>query len=334
MKRFSKKHLLTFVISIAILLLCMLLSITYGAVSVGLDNVWDAIRGKNLDNYNTAVVASRIPRMIFGLIAGAALSISGALMQSITRNPIADPSILGVNTGASLFVVCGMAFFNISTGNQYILLAFLGSAITALLVYGLASIGSSGATPMKLALAGTATATALQSLVNTVMLPHGYVMDKFRFWQTGSIGAASYDDIKLILPYFIVGFLLAILTASPLNTMALGDEMATSLGINVNLTRAIAALSGVLLCASTTALAGPIGFIGLMIPHLVRLLVGPDLRRLFPFSAIFGSSLLLIADVIGRVWGAPGEVESGIITALIGAPVFIIIIRKVKVSSI
>lgn len=334
MRRLSKKIAVLGIVSIVCLLICMVLSITYGAVSVGYQNVINAIKGVGLDDYNTRVVFTRIPRMVFGVIAGASLSVSGVMMQAVTRNPIADPSILGVNTGASLFVVCGMSFFHITTGNQYIWLAFLGASITAVFVYGLASLGHGGATPMKLALAGVAAGTALQSLVNTVMLPNGQVMDQFRFWQIGSIGGASWADIKLILPYFILGFVLAVFMASPLNTLALGDETAASLGVNVTLVRGLAALSGVLLCASTTALAGPIGFVGLMIPHLVRMLIGADMKILLPFSVIGGSCLLLIADLIGRILGRPGEIESGIITALIGAPVFILIIRKVKVQSL
>jgi iron complex transport system permease protein len=334
MKKSSNSILLISIISIVLLLICMILSVTYGAVSVGYHNVINAIKNVGMEEYETSVVAIRIPRVLFGVIAGAALSTSGVMMQSITRNPIADPSILGVNTGASLFVVCGMAFFHISTSEQYIWLAFAGAALTSVFVYGLAAMGSGGATPMKLALAGTATSIALQSLINTIMLPDGQVMDKFRFWQVGNIGAASWDDIRTILPYFIVGFVLAIALIHPLNTMALGDEMAVALGINVNVTRGLAALAGVLLCASTTALAGPIGFVGLTVPHLVRAVTGPNLKKVIPFSAIIGACLLLTADLIGRLLGRPGEIESGIITALIGAPVFIIIIRKVKVQSL
>lgn len=331
----KKRKLISFgILAILLLILCMIISITYGVKSVGFDSVIKAITGVHTDNFEVNVIKERIPRTIFGVIAGASLAVSGALMQAITRNPIADPSILGINTGASLFVVCGISFFHINTGNEYIWLAFIGAVITATFVYGLASIGHGGATPIKLALAGAAASTALQSLVNTVMLPSSQVMDQFRFWQTGSISGATWNDIKLIFPYLIVGFVLAVTLAPSLNTLALGDEAATGLGLKVTRIRLLSAFAGVLLCASTTALAGPIGFVGLMIPHMISLLVGPDMRKTIPFSAIFGSCLLLIADVIGRILGRPGELESGIITALIGAPVFIIIIRKVKVSSL
>lgn len=331
------KHLrfLFFVVfGIALLLLCMLASITYGTKSVDIKTVWDVLFGTAGKTFDTAVVLSRFPRTIFGVLAGAALAVSGALMQAVTRNPIADPSILGVNTGASFFVVCGIAFGNLHTANAYIWLAFAGAAITALFVYGLASTGQGGVTPIKLALAGAAAATALQSLVNTIMLPNAHVMDQFRFWQVGSIGGAAWEDIRLMLPYLLLGFLLSFGLAPSLNTLALGDDAATSLGLHVVRVRTLAALAGVLLCAASTALAGPIGFVGLMVPHLMRLLLGPDMRRLLPMSALGGSCLLLAADVAGRMLGRPGELESGIVTALAGAPVFIFIIRKVKVRAL
>lgn len=303
-----KKHrfLLTGIISLSCLAFCVLASVACGAKSVGFQTVIRSLFHLGESSFDGNVVQARIPRTVFGILAGAALSISGSLMQAITRNPIADPSILGVNTGASLFVVFGIAFLHINKGIQYIGLAF----------------------------AGAAASTALQSLVNTIMLPSTQIMDQFRFWQTGSISGADWADIRLLLPCFLIGFALSIFLAPSLNTLALGDDAATGLGLNVPLIRAFSALAGVLLCASTTALAGPIGFVGLMIPHLMRLLLGPDMRKILPLSAVGGACLLLFADVLGRILGRPGELESGIVTALIGAPVFIFIIRKAKVNSL
>ena len=317
-----------------VLLFCIVLSLSLGAKSVEWESIAGVLFGTEASGFEESVIRARIPRTVFGILAGAALGISGALMQAITRNPIADPSILGVNTGASLFVVCGIAFFHISTGNQYIWLAFIGASITAVFVYGLASAGHGGATPIKLALAGAAASTALQSLVNTVMLPNTRVMDQFRFWQVGSISGAEWSDIWLVLPYFGIGFIISIVMAPSLNALALGDEAAAGLGVNVIRTRGISALAGVLLCAAATALAGPIGFIGLMVPHLMRLLLGPDMNKIIPMSAAGGACLLLLADVAGRLLGRPGELESGIITAMAGAPIFIFIIRKVKVRTL
>lgn len=327
-----RKVIIISLTSVICLILCILASLAYGAKSVGFGSLIIAFSGD--DDFLNSVIMARIPRTVFGILAGAALAVSGALMQAVTRNPIADPSILGVNTGASLFVVCGIAFFHIQTGVQYIWLAFAGAALTAVFVYGLASLGYGGATPMKLALAGAAAGTALQSLVNAVMLPNTQVMDQFRFWQTGSISGASWQDIRLILPYLLTGLIISFLLAPSLNTLALGDDIASGLGLNVTKIRALSAFAGVLLCAAATAIAGPIGFVGLMVPHLMRLFTGPDMRKILPFSAAGGSCLMLLADVAGRVLGRPGELESGIITAIAGAPVFIIIIRNRKVRSL
>lgn len=320
-----------------ILSLCLIvvsaLSILYGSKSVDMETLFDALFTIK-ESFSISVVQARIPRTLFGILAGASLGVSGCLMQSITRNPIADPSILGINTGASLFVVVGIAFFSISSPSQYIWLGFTGAILTAILVYGIASVGQSGATPIKLALAGAATSMALMSLVNTIMLPNSQVMDSFRFWQTGSIGGAKWNMILVLLPYFILGLLLSFYLSSSLNTLALGDELATSLGINSKKVRAMAAFAGVLLCGATTALAGPIAFVGLMVPHIMRLLIGSNMHYLLPLSALGGSILLLGADIIGRVIASPAELEVGIITAILGAPVFIYIVRKVKIRSL
>jgi len=328
-----KKKLILLPALFAMLFFSVVLSVSFGTKQVQPEDILAAFGIGESTGFATEVVKARIPRTIFGILAGAALAISGGLMQSVTRNPIADPSILGVNSGAALFVVTGMAVFHVNNNTAMIWLAFTGALLTAFCVYGLASIGYNGATPLKLALAGAAAGTALQSLVNTVMLPDTQVMDQFRFWQTGSIGGASWEDIHTMLPFFVVGFLVSILAAPSLNAMALGDEMAAGLGINVFLIRMTGTIAGVLLCAATTALAGPIGFVGLMIPHLIRTVVGPDMRWGLPLSAIAGASLLVMSDVLGRVFGRPGELEVGIVTALLGAPVFVYIVRRVKVSA-
>jgi len=255
-------------------------------------------------------------------------------MQSITRNPIADPSILGVNTGASLFVVIGMAFFNINSANQYIWIALAGAGITSIFVYGIASIGSGGMTPIKLALAGCATSAVLSSLVSAAILPRSEVMDAYRFWQVGSVSGATWGSINLILPFIIIGLIISIASAPALNILALGDDVATGLGVNIGIIRIICAIAGVILSGATTAIDGPIGFIGLMIPHNIRLIFGSNLRGIVPMSAIGGAALLIISDVLGRVIGSPGEIQVGIITAFLGAPILIIIARKAKVRAI
>ena len=270
-----------------------------------------------------------MPRTIFALLAGCSLSVSGALMQSITRNPIADPSILGVNTGAALFVIMGMSFSQVGRISSLVL-AFVGGLLTMVCVYLISSFGYGGMTPIKLALAGAAMSIALQSIVNALMLKDRLLMDRFRFWQVGSLSKASWQDIMTVLPVIIVSLIIAYLLSSSLDIMALGDEMATSLGINVSFIYVLSTIVGVLLCASITALAGPIGFVGLMIPHFVRLLCGNAMKKVLLFSSLLGSAVLLSSDIIGRLVGGSAEIEVGIIMALLGAPVFIMIVRKVK----
>ncbi|MCR5099874.1 MAG: iron ABC transporter permease [Butyrivibrio sp.] len=328
------KIIVGLVIEIIFVLVGIAISIAYGSKSIPINDIIGYFDGTNDDAFLVAVISARIPRTIFGILAGAALGISGALMQSITRNPIADPSILGVNTGASLLVVIGIAYLNISSGIRLIGLSFIGALLTAFFVYGIASVGYGGANSIKLALAGAAVSTALGALVNTIMLPDSQVMKEFRFWQVGSISGATWDDVKLLIPFMVVGFVLAIFCAAPLNALSLGDEMAVSLGVKVGQIRLVSAVAGVLLCAAVTALAGPIGFVGLMLPHIVRQLFNNDMRIIVPMSAIGGAGLLTFSDVIGRVLGRPGELEVGIITAIVGAPVFIWIVWKTKARSI
>lgn len=320
--------------SILFLGLCVLASLAWGSKNVGFSEAINALLNSTDLSFSALVVRERIPRTIFGIMAGASLGISGALMQSITRNPIADPSILGVNTGASLFVVIGIAYFNINSANQYIWLALAGAGITAVIVYFIGSIGNGGATPIKLALAGAATSAVLTSLVSAIILPRSDAMDKFRFWQVGSIGGANWDSIRLILPFVIIGLIISIASTPALNVLALGDDVATGLGVNIGIIRIICAVAGVILSGATTAIAGPIAFIGLMIPHTIRLIFGSNLNGIVPLSAIGGAALLIISDVIGRVIGSPGEVQVGIITAFIGAPILIMIARKAKVRAI
>lgn len=330
----NKKIILSYGLGIIILILALFFSITYGVKSVGFSDVIKAFTNSNSTDYNVNIVQARIPRSIFGLMAGAALSISGVLMQSITRNPIADPSILGVNTGASLFIVIGITFFNIQSKLSYIGLSFAGAVITALFVYKLASAGYGGPTPIKLAIAGAATSTALASFVSLIVMPNSSVMTTYRFWQIGSIGGTSFEDIKLILPIIVIAVIVSLMLSDNLNTLLLSEDTAISLGLNVNRTKAIAAICGVLLCATTTALAGPISFVGLMVPHIVRMIIGNDHKHLISCSGLYGASILLISDVLGRLLGRPGELETGIMTAIIGGPIFIIIIRKAKVQSL
>ena len=330
----KKKFVFSIILCLALLSIMAIFSISLGAKSIAFTKVIDVLLGNDPDSLETAIILQRIPRTVFGILAGGALGISGALMQSITRNPIADPSILGVNTGASLFVVAGIAFFNITVAYQYIWLAIIGAGVTAVFVYSVASMGKDGATPLKLALSGSAVSIVLGSLVSTIMLPNNRVMEAFRFWQVGSIGSATWENIMLISPFLIVGFIISMFISGYLNNLALGDEAATALGTNVVMTRTIGALSSVLLCGATTALAGPIGFVGLIIPHIIRLIFGSERSKRLPLSFLGSAILMLVSDIIGRIISLPGETEVGIVTAVLGAPVFILAIRKGRVKSL
>lgn len=330
----KKKFVFSIILCLALLSIMAIFSISLGAKSIAFTKVIDVLLGNAPDSLEATIILQRIPRTVFGILAGGALGISGALMQSITRNPIADPSILGVNTGASLFVVAGIAFFNITVAYQYIWLAIIGAGVTAVFVYSVASMGKDGATPLKLALSGSAVSIVLGSLVSTIMLPNNRVMEAFRFWQVGSIGSATWENIMLISPFLVVGFIISMFISGYLNNLALGDEAATALGTNVVMTRTIGALSSVLLCGATTALAGPIGFVGLIIPHIIRLIFGSEMGKMLPLSFLGSAILMLVSDVIGRIISLPGETEVGIVTAVLGAPVFILAIRKGRVKSL
>lgn len=330
----KKKFVFSIILCLTLLSIMAIFSISLGAKSIAFTKVIDVLLGNAPDSLEATIILQRIPRTVFGILAGGALGISGALMQSITRNPIADPSILGVNTGASLFVVAGIAFFNITVAYQYIWLAIIGAGVTAVFVYSVASMGKDGATPLKLALSGSAVSIVLGSLVSTIMLPNNRVMEAFRFWQVGSIGSATWENIMLISPFLIVGFIISMFISGYLNNLALGDEAATALGTNVVMTRTIGALSSVLLCGATTALAGPIGFVGLIIPHIIRLIFGSEMGKMLPLSFLGSAILMLVSDVIGRIISLPGETEVGIVTAVLGAPVFILAIRKGRVKSL
>ena len=317
-----------------LLVASILASLAFGSRTVGWNELLDGLFRPAVQSYEADIVRGRITRTIFSFMCGAALGVSGALMQSVTRNPIADPSILGVNTGAALAVVIGIAFFNISAASDYIWFALVGALVTALFVFGVGSLGRGGATPLKLVLAGAATSAALSSLVMALMIPRSNVMDQFRFWQVGSVGAGNMNSIWTFLPFLIVGLIIAIVAAPSLNALALGDEMATSLGVRTGTVKIVASFAGVILCGAATALAGPIGFIGLLAPHLIRLALGPDQRYLMPLSAMAGAIILTFSDVAGRLLGSPGELEVGIVTAFIGAPILILLTMKVKVRGL
>ncbi|GAA2433181.1 iron ABC transporter permease [Streptomyces glaucus] len=317
----------------AVLLAAMTASLAFGSRDVAWADVWAALGGAEA-TLEEAAVANRVPRTLLAVVVGAALGLSGAVMQGVTRNPLADPGILGVNMGASLAVVTGIAHFGLASVSGYIWAAMTGAAVTAGFVYAVGSLGRGGATPLKLALAGAAISAALASLVSAVVLPRNDISDTFRLWQIGGVGGATHAQLGSVLPFLAVGFVVCLASARALNSLALGDELAAGLGERVALVRAGAALGAVVLCGASTAAAGPIAFVGLVVPHACRLLVGVDHRWLLPFSALSGAVLLTVADVVGRIVARPSEIEVGIVTAFVGVPFFLHIVRRQKVGSL
>ncbi|WP_424981586.1 FecCD family ABC transporter permease [Maritalea sp. S77] len=312
--------------------LCVL-SVAIGNREVGFDDIVMGLQG-HTETIEQAAIARRIPRTFMALFAGGALGLAGAIMQGLTRNPLADPGILGVNMGASLAIVIGIAFFGITSANSFIWVAIFGAAITACFVYITGSLGPGGATPLKLALAGAATSIAFSSMITGIVLPRGDIAEGVRAWLVGGVGGATVEGLSQIMPFMIVGYVLSQSSAAKLNALALGDDMATGLGERVAVARIVAALAGVTLCGAATAACGPIAFVGLVVPHFCRLIIGQDHRWLLPFSALTGAGLLIIADIIGRVIARPTEIQVGIIVAFLGAPFFIWIVRRQKVREL
>ncbi|WP_312794291.1 iron ABC transporter permease [Tianweitania sp.] len=329
----TRQRSLWLVVLLAILALLVAGSIAIGTREVPWEEILLALSGQ-VDSIGQAAVSVRISRTLLAVLAGAALAVSGTIMQGVTRNPLADPGILGVNMGASLAVVVGVVWFNIDSAQAFIWVAILGAACSAIFVYTIGSLGRGGATPLKLALAGAATSIALSSLVIAFVLGRNDIAGGLRSWQIGGVGGATFERMEHVLPFLAVGFAISFLSARKLNALALGDEMAAGLGERVAWARAAAAFGAVLLCGATTAICGPIGFVGLVVPHLCRLLIGIDHRWLLPFSAITGASLLLLADIVGRIIARPSELDVGIVTAFVGAPFFIWIVRRQRVRDL
>ena len=317
----------------AIIVLCAL-SVSFGVRAVSVTDILAGLSGHD-DTLAQAAIIQRVPRTVLALLVGAALALSGTAMQAVTRNPIAEPGLLGVTNGASLAVVIGLAFFGLTEPYARMGLAILGAAAAAVFVYTVGSLGRGGATPLKLALAGAATSAAFASLISAIMLPRVELLTAFQAWQIGGVGGAEWSRIAVTAPALALGALICIASARGMNSLALGDDMAAGLGEHVMRTRMAAALGAVILAGAATAIAGPIGFVGLVVPHACRMLVGTDHRWLLPVSAFAGAALLLASDILGRVLSpGTGEIQVGIVTAVLGAPFFIWIVRRQKVREL
>jgi iron complex transport system permease protein len=316
-------------LALAALTLVALLSISVGSRPIALDRVWDLVWHPDGSDEAIIVHDLRIPRTVLGLLVGLALGVAGALMQGITRNPLADPGLLGVNAGAAAAVVTATAVLGTSDPLAYIWFAFAGAAAASVVVY---AVG--GAAPVRLALAGTAVSFVLVSYVYAVVLIDRTALDEYRFWQVGALAGHPASLNLVIAPFIALGVLIALLLAQPLNAIGLGEETGRALGARPARTRVLGALAITLLCGAATAAAGPIVFVGLAVPHVARAITGPDQRWLLLYAALLAPVMLLGADVIGRMVIRPGELEVGIVSAVLGAPVFIAIVRRRRIAQL
>ncbi|UED83312.1 FecCD family ABC transporter permease [Streptomyces profundus] len=315
-------------LGLLILTLAALASVVFGSKTTSLGEVFAVLFG-DADPYIETVVESRYPRTALGILAGVCLAVGGTLMQGITRNPLADPGLLGINAGASAGVVTATAFLGATGRAGAVWWALPGALLAGLLVYAVGSAGVSAGL-VRLVLAGAVVSAVLSAYVQAVTLSKPLVFDTTRVWVVGSLGGRNFEVFRSVLPFAIVGLLLAAVVAAGLNTLALGDESARALGANPTLTRAGGLLAATLLCAAATAAVGPIAFVGLAVPHIVRALVGVDFRLQLAFSALVGPTLLLCADVMGRLVLRPQELPVGVVTAFVGAPVLLFVVRRMR----
>lgn len=320
--------LLGLLLCVGALLLAMLASIAFGAADISAATVWQAIFAFDQSSTSHLIIRTlRIPRAVVAAIVGAALGVAGAMMQGLTRNPLADTGILGIETGAALSVVCAVQFLGISSISLYAIFAFIGAALTAAAVYSLGSLGRGGPTPLKVTVAGAAITAFLSSITTGLLIFNQRTLEEVRFWMAGSVAGR---DLKLLVqasPYLIVGFVLALALGRQITTLSLGDDVAKGLGQRTGWVKILAAIATVLLAGCAVAVAGPIGFVGLVIPHMVRFFVGVDYRWVLPYCALVGACFLIMSDVVARLVIRPSEVPVGIMTALIGGPFFIYLVR-------
>ncbi|KAA9162999.1 iron chelate uptake ABC transporter family permease subunit [Amycolatopsis acidicola] len=309
-----------------------LLSLWVGAKGIPFTATWDLLWHNDGSSEAVIIHDLRIPRTLLGVLAGAALGVGGALMQALTRNPLADPGLLGINMGSSSAVVVAISFLGIHSLTGYLWFALAGAGIASFLVYSLGTAGRGSATPERLVLAGAAVTAVLYAFIQGVLLLNPDTFDEFRFWDVGSLASRRMDVVVQVAPFIVLGLLLALSQARALNALSLGDQAGQALGAHVGRTRALVAVAVALLCGSATAAAGPIAFVGLAVPYAARIFTGPDQRWVLPYSLMLAPILLLAADILGRVLGGVQEIEVGIVTAFLGAPLFVLLCRRRKLA--
>ncbi|MFC9994929.1 FecCD family ABC transporter permease [Nocardia sp. NPDC127526] len=339
----TRRRRLSGLLLLSALLLCALAaSIALGSRTLPLNTVWEALTcpgGLPLtcpsqDAAEQIVRELRLPRTGLALITGLALGMAGALIQGYTRNPLADAGLLGLNAGAAFLAALSIHLFALTTPAQYIWFAFAGALIAGLVVFGVSAIGGGKASPLSLVLAGAAVTAFLQAMTNVVVLMDETALNTYRYWVVGDVAGHDASVFRQVLPFLAVGMVLALIAAPGLNLLGLGDDVARGLGVNLTRSRMLGLASVVLLAGAATAAVGPIAFLGLIVPHLARALTGPDYRWLLPYSGLIGALTLLLADTVGRLIARPGELQAGVTLAAIGAPFFILMVRRRKLVSL
>ncbi|VXC47829.1 iron ABC transporter permease [Aeromicrobium sp. 9AM] len=316
------------VVLIGVLLVVCFFSITLGSRGVGVPTIWKAFTDFDPASASETVIREmRVPRTLIGILAGAALGVSGAILQGVTRNPLADPGIMGINAGAAAFIVFGIMVVGVQGIGGYVWLAFLGAGVATVTVYGIASFGREGATPVKLALAGAAVTAILSSLTSAIVMTNADALNELRFWQVGSLAGRYMPVFWQTAPFIVLGLFVAMLTGRALNGLALGEDLALALGQRLRRTRLVMFVTVAVLCGAATAACGPIVFVGLVVPHLARFICGPDYRWILPYSLVLTPIVLLGADIIGRLVVSPGELQVGVVLGVLGAPAFIALVR-------
>jgi iron complex transport system permease protein len=320
---------------VVILVVTGAVSLAVGARALSPAEVWHGLfaapdSDQRLTEIRLIVETVRVPRTVLAIVAGVALGIAGALIQGYTRNPIADTGLLGVNTGASFAVVSVIAVFGFSNPFQYVWFAFLGAALAGVVVFGLASIGRGAGNPLTLALAGQAITVFLMAMTTAVALSNQASLNALRFWNAGSVAGVGFDVIWPVTGFIVVGLVLALTTLPTINLLNLGEDVARGLGANIALSRTVGIVAITLLAGAATAACGPIAFLGLMVAHVARYLTGPDYRWLVPYAGLLGAIILLVCDIVGRLVVRPGELDAGVVVALLGAPFFAVLVWRGK----
>jgi iron complex transport system permease protein len=321
-------------VAVLLLLLVALLSVAVGSKAIPLSTVMHELFHYDGSDDGVVIRSLRIPRTLLGIAVGAGLGLAGALMQALTRNPLADPGLLGVNAGASAAIVTAIGVLHLTSPASYVWFALAGAAIASALVYLLGSRGRSAATPVRLALAGTAISAVLGAFISGLVLTDQETFNDFRFWSVGALAGRDLSVLWQTGPFLLAGAIIALGLARPLNAIALGDDAGRAFGVHLGRTRSWGIVAITLLCGAATAAVGPIGFIGLTVPHMVRGITGPDQRWVLPYSMVVAPTLLLASDIVGRVIARPSEIEVGIVTAFLGAPVLILLARRRRLVSL